>query len=312
MSVQVLGGQEVPTELVRHVLSFLVGHNNPSLWVRTLPAVCRTWRLVSHDLLREHAALLWSRLPPPHPDSRYESHEKEGDKEPTGRVLYLWRHDDRKPEEEEEEYWEEWTYHQLVAISQAKALPPPKQQQQPTKERKGDDDDEGDDGDGDGNGDDDDDEQGGYDSYYSSYDQDYQATAGQVWHRLPWADLFDRFIRRGCSSQTFGAPSAGPVGAVVRLLLLASDASPVRVLYRQCKGGHPFIMTDYEDLKLFITIRPSAQAWIPVGPSPASSATQASGGLQGEAPASRVVCVHIRDGMRGAVLQPSLLISISS
>ena len=65
MSVQVLGRQEVPTELVRHILSFLVDHNNPALWVRTLPAVCRTWRLVSHDLLREHAALLWSRLPPP-------------------------------------------------------------------------------------------------------------------------------------------------------------------------------------------------------------------------------------------------------
>jgi hypothetical protein len=89
------------------------------------------------------------------------------------------------------------------------------------------------------------------------------------------------------------------VGAVVRLLLLASDASPVRVLYRQCKGGHPFIMTDYEDLKLFFTIRPSALAWIPVGPSLASSAAQASGELQGEAPASRVICVHIRDGMLG-------------
>jgi hypothetical protein len=102
--------------------------------------------------------------------------------------------------------------------------------------------------------------------------------------------------------QTFGAPSAGPVGAVVRLLLLASDASPVRVLHRQSKGGHPFIMTDYEDLKLFITIRPSARAWIPVGgPSLASSPTQASGDQpQGEAPpASRLICVHIRDGMRG-------------
>jgi hypothetical protein len=105
-------------------------------------------------------------------------------------VLYLWRHDDRKPEEEDEYWEEEWTYHQLVAISQAKALPQPKQQ--PTN---GDDDDD----------DNDDDDQEGYDPYYSSYDQDYQATAGQVWHRLPWASIFDRFIRRGCSSQVQGA-----------------------------------------------------------------------------------------------------------
>ena len=92
-------------------------------------------------------------------------------------MLYLWRHDDHKPEDE---YWEEeWTYHQLVAISQAKALPQPKQQ--PT------DDDNDDDGD---------DDQEGH--------QDYQATAGQVWHRLPWADIFDRFIRRGCSSLVQG------------------------------------------------------------------------------------------------------------
>ena len=87
----------------------------------------------------------------------------------------------------------------------------------------------------------------------------------------------------------------------MRLLLLASDASPVRVLYRQSMGGHPFIMTDYEDLKLFITLRPSAQAWLPVESSLASSPTQASGDQpQGEAPpASRLICVHIRDGMLG-------------
>jgi hypothetical protein len=128
-------------------------------------------------------------------------------------VLYLWRHDDRKPEEEDDdEYWEEWIYHQLVAISQAKALPQPKQQ--PTNERKGaDNDDEGDNDNDDDDDDDDDDAQAGYDSYYSSYDQDYQATAGQVWHRLPWADIFDRFIRRGCSSQVRGTLACG--GAVV-------------------------------------------------------------------------------------------------
>ena len=112
-------------------------------------------------------------------NNKDKSHEKEWDKEPTGSVLYVWRHDDYKPGDE---YWEEeWTYHQLVAISQAKALPQPKHQ--PT-----DDDDDGDD-------------QEGYDPYYSSYHQDYQATAGQVWHNLPWASIFDSFIRRGCSSQ---------------------------------------------------------------------------------------------------------------
>jgi hypothetical protein len=34
--------------------------------VRVVPAVCRTWHNAGHDLLREHATLLLSRLPPPH------------------------------------------------------------------------------------------------------------------------------------------------------------------------------------------------------------------------------------------------------
>ena len=69
---QVLGEQEVPVELVRHMLSFLVGHADDDIapWVRTTWAVCQLWRSVSLDLVRDHTARLWSSLPPPHPDLR--------------------------------------------------------------------------------------------------------------------------------------------------------------------------------------------------------------------------------------------------
>jgi hypothetical protein len=62
-----MGEREVPTELVRHILSFL--SDDPAVWVRTTSGVCQVWRAVSHDLLRHHAARTLSLLPPtlPHP-----------------------------------------------------------------------------------------------------------------------------------------------------------------------------------------------------------------------------------------------------
>jgi hypothetical protein len=88
--------------------------------------------------------------------------------------------------------------------------------------------------------------------------------------------------------QTFDATD-GPVASVVRLLLFASDARPVTALCDQCQGGAPNFMTgpwtttDYADVKLFITIRPSAEAWLPVSPPSAAAA---------------VVCVHFRSALR--------------
>jgi hypothetical protein len=103
-------------------------------------------------------------------------------------VLYVWRHDDHP--EGQDEWEEEWTYHQLVAISQARALPI----QQP--EPHGDDDSEDEDEDEDSSSSADD-----HDPYYSSMANEYRLAAGQVWHSKPWADLFRRFVSRGCSSQ---------------------------------------------------------------------------------------------------------------
>ncbi len=94
--------------------------------------------------------------------------------------------------------------------------------------------------------------------------------------------------------QTFDATD-GPVASVVRLLLFASDARPVTALCDQCQGGAPnfmtgpWITTDYADVKLFITIRPSAEAWLPVPP---PSAAADAGHL------ARVVCVHFRSALR--------------
>jgi hypothetical protein len=96
------------------------------------------------------------------------------------------------------------------------------------------------------------------------------------------------------------------VAAVVRLVLLAADGgSPVVIQSRTCVGGHPFIMTDYEDLKLFVTIRPSAAAWLPWSlPSPTSTpavSSDASDGDRegGESSSPCVLCIHVRDGMMG-------------
>jgi hypothetical protein len=69
---------------------------------------------------------------------------------------------------------------------------------------------------------------------------------------------------------------------MIRLLLLASE-SPVALTDAR-RGGHPFVTTDYVDLKLFVTIRASAQAWLPWSP-PAQPFS------------SRTLCLHLRDEM---------------
>lgn len=224
MSVQVLGQQEVPTELVRHTLSFVVGcdnDNDPALWLSTT-AVCQLWRALSHDLLRERAAFLLLRLPPPNPDAHCmrnphklqfqfsfrngfvwllisdETQEKEVGKEPTGEVLYLWRHDDHKPKVapkvvtpqqyddddcDDGDWWSASANHQLVAISQAAALPLVSQHEKPGEEVEDD------------------------NPYYSSFSQAEQSTAGQVWRTKPWTNLFERFAQRGCPPQVRPRPT---------------------------------------------------------------------------------------------------------
>jgi hypothetical protein len=55
--------------------------------------------------------------------------------------------------------------------------------------------------------------------------------------------------------------TSGSVASLIRLLLLTSS-SDVVVINERCRGGHPFVTTDYADLMLFITIHSSARAWL--------------------------------------------------
>lgn len=215
-----MGEREVPTELVRHILSFL--NDDPAVWVRTTSGVCQVWRAVSHDLLRHHAARTLSLLPPTLPHPSYTAREKPAGEEPTGEVLYAWRHTFSENEAEEDEWFEYYT--QLVAISRADAAI----NQPRTRHTK----------------------------YYSGCPKREKLASGQVWTRQPWANVFERFTAHGCSSL-----SSGPLASMIRLLLLASE-SPVALTDAR-RGGHPFVTTDYVDLKLFVTIRASAQAWLP-------------------------------------------------
>lgn len=236
-----MGEREVPTELVRHILSFL--NDDPAVWVRTTSGVCQVWRAVSHDLLRHHAARTLSLLPPTLPHPSYTAREKPAGEEPTGEVLYAWRHTFSENEAEEDEWFEYYT--QLVAISRADAAI----NQPRTRHTK----------------------------YYSGCPKREKLASGQVWTRQPWANVFERFTAHGCSSL-----SSGPLASMIRLLLLASE-SPVALTDAR-RGGHPFVTTDYVDLKLFVTIRASAQAWLPWSP-PAQPFS------------SRTLCLHLRDEM---------------
>ncbi len=78
------------------------------------------------------------------------------------------------------------------------------------------------------------------------------------------------------------------LASMIRLLLLASE-SPVVLLTNAWRGGHPFVTTDYVDFKLFVTVRASAQAWLPWSPP-----TQPF--------SSRVLCLHLSDDMKFELL----------
>jgi hypothetical protein len=101
--------------------------------------------------------------------------EKGASREPTGTVMYMWRRKDDRPGAPPD-----WADHHLVAISEAQDLPVFSS------------DDEDDDYDN--------------DPYYRSSVKEELLTAGQMWSRRPWAELFTCFVSCGCSSQVRTKP----------------------------------------------------------------------------------------------------------
>lgn len=59
-----------------------------------------------------------------------------------------------------------------------------------------------------------------------------------------------------------GDPSA--MVEIIRMLLLACPhGARVGLQQNAERGGHPFVMFDYEQVKLFIPMRSSAKEWLP-------------------------------------------------